>query len=688
MIKYLIRVIYGVALIVLSTPNLKSITIGSDFTLQTHIIFTGGDNRIAHDAKMENGFSLQDSTVSCSFDSFFPVKGVLSLQGGSLYLNRDFPCNSHFNFGSAGKIYGQGYSIETPNSSGKKNFPCPRCAKTLSSVTNIDPGDTTHSLDWSYDDNYIAVACDKNPSQEFKIFYFDGSTLTTTNSVELGDDTFSVQWHPSDYYVVIGRASGSGAELYLYHLNISNGTLTQKNAIELGTDVNAVAWSPDGNYVAVASTDDNLRIYQFSGGTLSTPPLTTISFAGHGTISKNALTWKSTGDYLAIGTTATGSDLLVYYFNGATLTLNASLDVSATGDVESVSWRPTNSIIAVGLSGTSYNIRIFEHYPSGSIVEKTAGRVTESLDIYSVDWDPSGSYLIAGREFGSGYELFLYYFDMVDCALYNLDNKNIASDVNICRFSHNSDHIAIGELTTNIIVYKMDVTQAPCLLQDTTFILNSDFQLNTNTTCEGCLCINGQGNKFFVGCDGILNIADNSTLTIQNAEVMGLKSTNIRCLTDNASLVLENCKLTLSSDYQFHTGSISFKQDVFISGTNKFVYSSTMTSTINQHSTLYLSPELTFSYAPTTTNRNLIYMTDNSSWFFLDGCTLFSTKTGLRITRGKLFMDNQVTLHSQGNLSCEAICFGDGIIENNLDVILLSAAQVNVFGRLEYENTD
>ena len=112
-----------------------------------------------------------------------------------------------------------------------------------------------------------------------------------------------------------------------------------------------------------------------------------------------------------------------------------------------------------------------------------------------------------------------------------------------------------------------------------------------------------------------------------------------------------------------------------------------MGSTINSLSTLLLDKGLTFSYAPTAARRSLIYMTDKTSWLYVDGCTLHSTRTGLTLTRGTVLFDNKVTLSGEGRYTSEAIQFGNGVASSDLDIRLLSGAMLDVYGRLEYQNT-
>ena len=209
---------------------------------------------------------------------------------------------------------------------------------------------------------------------------------------------------------------------------------------------------------------------------------------------------------------------------------------------------------------------------------------------------------------------------------------------------------------------------------------------NAPTTFYGTSFINGNCGTFELGNNGYIEVADGN-LTLENAEIINLKSTNIRCKQNNASITIKNCRLHLSDDFYFNTGSILFDSDVIISGTSKFIYQTTQTSTIASYSNLYIDNGVTFKYNPSTDNRNLIYMTDRTSCLILDNSTLHSTTTGIRLTNGTLFIDNSSTLYSDGSHTSESICFGNGDSSNDLNINLLSGANVNVYGSLEYENT-
>ena len=108
-------------------------------------------------------------------------------------------------------------------------------------------------------------------------------------------------------------------------------------------------------------------------------------------------------------------------------------------------------------------------------------------------------------------------------------------------------------------------------------------------------------------------------------EIQGLKSNNLRCMTDNGTITLRNCTLTLERDYTFSRGTILFDEDNIITGTNKIIYSAGFSSTIASLSTLFLDRGITFSYAPRNVSRNLLYMPDATSVLYCNGCTLHST---------------------------------------------------------------
>lgn len=184
---------------------------------------------------------------------------------------------------------------------------------------------------------------------------------------------------------------------------------------------------------------------------------------------------------------------------------------------------------------------------------------------------------------------------------------------------------------------------------------------------------------------GSIDVASTSTLTISNAKLKNLSGSNLSCDNNTGSIILKNCTLFLSDDFEFSTGSLGFLNDVKLSGTKQFTYSSVLTSTIESYSKLTIGPGAIFYYAPTIDDRDLLLMRDKTSCLHLDGCTLRSSTTGLRLTKGTLLLDNNVTFSSDGTITGESICFGNGVSSDDVDVVILSGAEISVDKGLDYD---
>ncbi|MDR3550926.1 MAG: hypothetical protein P4L31_05930, partial [Candidatus Babeliales bacterium] len=68
-------------------------TIGSDTAvsvLAAHTFSAANTNRIATFGLVLNGFTLQNSATSVTVDTIFPVSGNITLNGGTIVLDKDF----------------------------------------------------------------------------------------------------------------------------------------------------------------------------------------------------------------------------------------------------------------------------------------------------------------------------------------------------------------------------------------------------------------------------------------------------------------------------------------------------------------------------------------------------------------------------------------------------------------------
>jgi hypothetical protein len=218
--------------------------------------------------------------------------------------------------------------------------------------------------------------------------------------------------------------------------------------------------------------------------------------------------------------------------------------------------------------------------------------------------------------------------------------------------------------------------------------------LSRNWTFQGTSKIVGFGNKLAMGLYDI-EILQPGTLTLQDVFLNGIcdkgaSDKNLKCVGDGASIVLRDSSLFLSRNYTFTTGSIMFDRDVMITGTNKFTYESTVGSTISSNSTLVLDMGTTFSYGVSRrANRDLLSMTDVTSRLFINGCSLCTTRTGMRLTKGTLVVDHKNTVNSEATSLSQAMTIGNGITSDDLSIEIMPSGNINVAsGILNCENSN
>ncbi|MFC1894761.1 WD40 repeat domain-containing protein [Candidatus Dependentiae bacterium] len=666
-------------------PNIfAGVQIGNDYTIQGYYSFIGADNRIANDAKMENGFTFTDSSTTCSIDVFSPISGLVNLDGGKVFVNRDLYFYNSFALWTGGQIYAKNHLLEFPKKNGTTKITASKNLGGLLNHTHVDRvqmGSNVNSVDWSYDSVYLASGSDTSGSTELNVYSFDGTSLIIKDSEEINDNVNSVRWNPIAHYIAVGIDTNPSTELRIYFYNTGTGLLSLSDEVELGVNIRAVAWSYDGQYLATASTDNLLRLYSFAGGSLGF--ITSIDFTGNGTISDDAISWKSTGDYIVIGTGGTSDDILVFLFDGSNLSLDSSLNVGAFA-VNDVAWKYGSSYIVAGLAGGTQRLKIYIH-SGGSLEEVYA--LDEALIFAAVNWAINEDCLAVGRNTGTGTEFRIYYFDADSQRIMLIDGLESVSNVLSVRFSPDSQKIATGDLGDFVSVYKFEA-KSPIVFDNANIILNSDVEITSDTVFRGTCVINGLGKKLILNQSSQLSVESGGLLKLLNLNLLGLANKNFACLQNDASFIFQDCNITLSNNFEFDLGSILFRGDVVISGSCKFVYTTVMGSTIDFNSVLYLDKGLTFSYAPAAPKRDLIYMQDKSSCLFLDECTLFSTKTGLSLINGRLFLDNAINFSNEGSIISQAICFGNGNVNDDLDIQILSDTELKIYGLLDYQNTN
>jgi hypothetical protein len=60
----------------------------------------------------QGGFTLQDATTSCTFDSIFPVSGIINMHGGKLFLLKDLVFTEPLSLEGLGTIIGNNHIVK------------------------------------------------------------------------------------------------------------------------------------------------------------------------------------------------------------------------------------------------------------------------------------------------------------------------------------------------------------------------------------------------------------------------------------------------------------------------------------------------------------------------------------------------------------------------------------------------
>ncbi len=179
---------------------------------------------------------------------------------------------------------------------------------------------------------------------------------------------------------------------------------------------------------------------------------------------------------------------------------------------------------------------------------------------------------------------------------------------------------------------------------------NNLMHIGANTIIEG------DGNTVNIGNNSQIFVDDNVTLTLRNVVISNnqnfANNPPIELATSRSKLVLDNARLNFVNDFYFNQGELFCYNDVNFTGTSSFIYRSTVPSQIMSGANLKFNPKTTFYFEPATSGvtgllaKDLLMMGDATSKLTLDGASLKTTLTGMRLTNGQLLLSNNVTMTS------------------------------------------
>ena len=674
-------------LFLFSSTQLMPLSVGSSsaYSRQAFITFPQADtdNTMLGFAAFEGGFSLGDGATTCTFDSLLPASGTTTLAGGTLVLNRDFSLANQAVFPDVGTVWGKNlYAFDLPPTNTLFNLPMTSYADTY--VTAVAKTLTVNSIGWSYDNTYLAIATNYTlgGANPLSVYTFNGSTLTLAASVAIGSNANCVDWYPSGYYVALVRnTSTTGIRVYLF--NPGAGTLTQTGSLTLGAAGWSCKWHRNRPFLAIgsASTTAEIRLASFNTGTGAITSIQTIDLTPNRITPRNGLAWGPAGyNTLAVGTSRPSltQPILVYTFNGASLTLSSSADAGAA--VGALDWSPTSSIIAVGLTGTTERLRLYYYNRTApSLTEIQSARVGVTRSVSSIIWDSTGKFLRIGAVSGGGVELNeTYYFDTKSATLTKVEGTTSGIGANDLAWTPDNNYFAEGDVL-NVRV-RNSYFNRPLIFKDARLNIQSPTLITQQVRFIGQCTVYGNGNAIRLGDGASISVAPQSVVSLQEMALSGVGGSDLICFDDSATLGLTDCKINFERDFTFSSGGMLITGDVTFSGTNKFNYTSGQTSSVDSNAMLYFDRDFTFSYAPRRARTNLINFADATSMFYLNGCSLVMSRTGFDLNQGTIVFDNKVTMSSQAKNSGEA-----AIISPNAAVQLSGGVFVDLYGKFKFQ---
>jgi len=175
--------------------------------------------------------------------------------------------------------------------------------------------------------------------------------------------------------------------------------------------------------------------------------------------------------------------------------------------------------------------------------------------------------------------------------------------------------------------------------------------------------INGHGSTLFLDPHARLIVDCGVTLTIKNVRIKNMRNDVnnpiIRLMGYNSRVALQDVELALADDFEFRKGQLFIHDDVIVTGSSVFSYRSTKPGYIADAGTFGFDKGTTFFYHPNTNDNNLIKLQSKTAAMYFDGATLQTTHTGLRLSHGRLFFDNKVTLSTASNTLLSSLSLAD-----------------------------
>lgn len=705
--------LYGMRLcmfvMVLIASRAFSMTIGSDSAVTNFVtqqVLLNG-YRIAGFAGLGFGFALVDATTTGTFDTFFSVGRSVQLNQGTLLLYRDLMMEDGSQLTSLGNIAGRGYvldlaasitAIPGPPSGGSSG-----CIPTQ--LTTVNQPASIRCDGWSYDSSYVAIGMASiiPASILLRVYQRVGSSLVLRASSPLivpSADVNALDWHPSQFWIATGQETVLVSnELNIIAFDPVLGTLTFLSGVNLGVDIRAVAWHPSGSYLAVGRDVSGIivgevAIYSVSNtGIINPVPIATYNPTGNRSVGFHALSWDATGTYLAVGLdNGVGPNLAVLTFvpSPASLTVNAQL--ASPGNAMAVNFNQVfSNLLVVGYSTGTERVSIYQHNPIAGTVTLLTSISNSGNQPQDLQWSPNGV-CIAGGWTGNLFETYKYNPTLVTVT--RVYTQAIAGTTNTVSWSPNGASLSCGGTSNILYLFSVNEGNLPIVTGGCVTFSDLTMRVHSNIlfhdcciTFSGISAINGNGNMITLSPTSTFIVAPNSTLSLQNIMVAGVTTNRLTTSAASSVINFENVGLELGGAYQFGQGSFRVTDELLLTGTGQFIYSTNRTSTIDSASALIVDSGVTFSYVPSVAANNLLMLTDRTSIFSLMSGTLYIGTMGLQFTKGSCIADQYSSLIATGT-GTQGFVLGDGLSSSNNSTFVIrpDATFDLVSGAITYKN--
>lgn len=258
----------------------------------------------------------------------------------------------------------------------------------------VDPFD----CDWSPDGEFILVAIGGG-SDSISVFRFDAIN-ERLNLVQATSDAASqtaCAWHPSNRFFATSDTV-AGTTTTIFEFDRIAQTFSSVDTQGTPSAVRSLNWHPSGNYLALgnqAAASPQIYVYTFdlNTKTLLSGPITASFTAG--TFGVFYLKFSPDGNYLAVlKDDGTGNNVLVYTFDGQSLTLLASANTGTTSFGQ-LDWSPDSNYLAIGGIESNRNIVIYNFNPSlGSSALSEIDSYDFGNTVRGLRWSPDGGYIV------------------------------------------------------------------------------------------------------------------------------------------------------------------------------------------------------------------------------------------------------------------------------------------------------